>query len=76
MKGKRDTKIVQDDVVMHIIGNKAVPLNYDWTMDEVRDRLPDIPEKGRLTTWVIYCHHDKNRTSAEQHSCVQSANNS
>ena len=72
MKGKRDAKIEHDDVVMHMIGNEAVPLNYDWTMEEVRDRLPDIPAKGRLTTCVLYCHHEKkNRTSAEKHSCVQ-----
>ena len=72
MKGKRDAKIEQDEVIMHMIGNEAVPLNYDWTMEEVRDRLPDIPVKGRLTTCVIYCHHEKkNRTTAEKHLCVQ-----
>ena len=72
MKGKRDAKIEHDEVVMHMIGNEAVPLNYDWTMEEVCDRLPDIPIKGRLTTCVIYCHHEKkNRTTAEKHSCVQ-----
>ena len=29
MKGKRDAKIEHHEVVMHIIGNEAVPLNYD-----------------------------------------------
>ena len=72
MKGKGDAKIEHDEVVMHMIGNEAVPLNYDWTMEEVRDRLPDIPAKGQLTTCVLYCHHEKkNRTMSQQHVCVQ-----
>ena len=64
-----------DNVRQMYIGNfPPVPINYDWTMEELQDRLPDIPEPGRLAVCVAYCRFEDRRTPQEIHTCVNGAN--
>ena len=55
---------------MHIGGDEQpVPINLAWTLDELKDRMYDIPDAGRLATCVLYCRRTR-KIKRRQNKCI------